>query len=92
LFPVATDQYCRMHILNSKELSMLPHVPRFSEAGVDRVRIEAKYMDAAAVAKITGLYRELIDQGNHHQGLVNGQIESLEGTTITRGHYFRGVL
>lgn len=92
LFPVVTDQYCRMHILNSKELSMIPHVPKFAEAGVDRLRIEAKYMDTATVSKITRFYRELIDQGNNHPALLSGQVEALEGTEITRGHYFRGVL
>lgn len=92
LFPVVTDQYCRMHILNSKELSMIPHVPKFAEVGVDRLRIEAKYMDTATVSKMTRLYRELIDQGNNHQALISGQVEVLEGTEITRGHYFRGVL
>lgn len=92
LFPVVTDQYCRMHILNSKELSMIPHVPRFAEAGVDRLRIEAKYMDTATITKVTRLYRELIDQGNNHPAFISGQAESLEGAEITRGHYFRGVL
>ncbi len=91
LFPVVTDQYCRMHVLNAKELSMIPHVARFAEIGVDRLRIEAKYMDAAAVTKITQLYRGLIDQENH-QAVVSNQAELSEAADITRGHYFRGVL
>ncbi|MBU2701560.1 putative protease [Sporomusaceae bacterium BoRhaA] len=91
-FPVVTDQYCRMHILNANELSMIPHVPRFGEIGVDRLRIEAKYMDVKAVNKMTQLYRQLIDQGDGHQAFASGQFESLEAANITRGHYFRGVL
>lgn len=92
LFPVMTDPYCRMHILNSKRLSMIPHVPRLAEAGVDRIRIEAKDLDAAEIRQITKIYRELIDQGSSHPALVNGRIEELEPADMTRGHYFRGVL
>lgn len=92
LFPAVTDQFCRMHILNANELSMIPHVPRFTEIGVDRLRIEAKYMDTKEVNKVTQLYRKLIDQGYENQALANGQVESLEAADITRGHYFRGVL
>jgi len=91
-FPVTTDQFCRMHILNAKELSMLPHVNRFARIGIDRLRIEAKFATAAEVAKITALYRELIDQGEDHPTLVQGNWEKIEHANITRGHYFRGVL
>jgi putative protease len=92
LFPVATDQFCRMHILNAKELSMLSHVPRFIRAGVGRLRFEAKYSPVTEVARITRLYRELIDQGEEHPLLARDRTSSVEHEQITRGHYFRGVL
>lgn len=92
LFPVATDQFCRMHILNAKELSMVAHVPRFIRAGVGRLRFEAKYSTVSEVARITRLYRELIDQGEEHPLIAQNKAGSVEHEHITRGHYFRGVL
>lgn len=92
LFPIATDQFCRMHVFNAKELSMLPHVPRLMRSGVSRLRIEAKYSSLKEVARITGLYRSLIDLGDQHPLLIEDKIASVEHEHITRGHYFRGVL
>lgn len=92
LFPVVTDQFCRMHVLNAKELSMLPHVPRLMRSGISRLRFEAKYSSIEEVVRVTRLYRELIDQGDLHPLLVNDKITTAEHENITRGHYFRGVL
>lgn len=92
IFPIATDQFCRMHILNAKELSMLPHVPRLMRAGLNRLRFEAKYSTVKEVARVTRLYRSLIDQGEDHPLLVEDKITDSEHEHITRGHYFRGVL
>jgi putative protease len=91
-FPVVTDQFCRMHILNAKELSMLPHVNTLNKIGVNRLRIEGKYTSKESLYKITKLYRELLDLGENHPLLQNGDFSSVEGREITRGHYFRGVL
>jgi len=91
-FPVAGDQFCRMHILNAKELSMLPHVPRLARSGVARIRIEGKATAADALGRTTRLYRELLDQGENHPLLAGDNIKSVEHEDITRGHYFRGVL
>ncbi|MPM95099.1 hypothetical protein SDC9_142250 [bioreactor metagenome] len=92
-FPLVTDQYCRMHVLNSKQLSMIPHVPKFSEIGIDRIRIEGKKGTAEYIGKLTKLYREILDLGQKHQVFNNNSslLEHYEHD-ITRGHYFRGVL
>jgi putative protease len=90
-FPIATDQFCRMHILNTKELSMLPHVERFGEIGVSRIRIEGKYMAPKELADLVRRYRLLLDAGN---SLTERELTQWahEKENITRGHYFRGVL
>ncbi len=92
LFAIATDQFCRMHVFNAKELSMLPHVPRLMRSGLNRLRYEAKYSSVKEIARITGLYRALLDLGEHHPLLADNRISSVEHEHITRGHYFRGVL
>ncbi len=89
-FPVVSDEACRMHILNGKELSMLPHVPRFGQVGIARLRIEACHMKPEEIVNIVGAYRRALDAGP--QGLPAADIEAVEHADITRGHYFRGVL
>lgn len=91
-FPIATDQFCHMHVLNGKELCMYPHVQRLKEAGINRLRIEGRFMDALTLGKTVRLYKEFIQFGNEHPLLQNGQLDAVEGKNITRGHYFRGVL
>jgi putative protease len=89
-FPVLTDDDCRMHILNGKELSMLPHVAKFAQYGVTRLRIEACQMKPDEIARITGYYRQAIAAGA--SGLNEIEIGAVEHADVTRGHYFRGVL
>ncbi len=91
-FPLATDQYCRMHVLNGKELSMLPHIDRFAESGISRLRIEGKWGSDAHLAEVVRLYRECIDLGTRERQRVQEKINAAEHEDITRGHYFRGVL
>ena len=71
---------------------MMPHVMKFAPMGIERVRIEGKYMDANQVRKTTKIYRELLDLGGDHPLFRGGEMEKAEGGQITRGHYFRGVL
>ncbi len=92
IFPIATDQFCRMHVLNAKELSMLPHVPRFGMMGIKRIRIEGKKSTLNHLGKITKLYREILEQGDDHPLFVQDNFKTVEHDDITRGHYFRGVL
>ncbi len=73
LFPAVTDQFCRMHILNSKTLSMIEHRNNFE--GVDRIRIDCRYMNVEETAQIVHAYK-----------YGGSEIEN-----FTRGHYFRGV-
>ncbi|MBP2655495.1 MAG: peptidase [Firmicutes bacterium] len=91
-FRVVGDQFCRMHVLNAKELSMLSHVPRFKESGIERIRIEGKSLTNERIKQITRLYREAIDTGNIYQQSLAQKIAAAEHEDITRGHYFRGVL
>lgn len=82
-FPIVNDQFCRMHILNAHDLSMLKYVRQMSAAGVKRLRIDARYYGEEEVRKQVSLYRQVLD------GLVEID-ENMPQTT--RGHYFRGVL
>lgn len=93
VFPVETDQYCRMHLFNAKELVMLSHLPALLEAGVSAVRIEGKRKSAKELGRLTALYREVLDTGAKHPIFADFQaLAEIEHEDITRGHYFRGVL
>lgn len=82
-FPVVGDQYCKMHILNAHELSMLTNVKHMEGIGVASLRIDGRNYEAKDVGELTRLYKQVL----------RGEIvieENLPNTT--RGHYFRGVL
>lgn len=82
-FPVATDQFCRMHILNAHELSLVANVQQLAAAGVASLRIDGREYDEAKLAELIELYRLVLGGGVEAP-------ENLPGTT--RGHYFRGVM
>ena len=81
-----------MHVLNAKTLSMLPHMGRFARLGIDRLRIEGRFMTAQEIGETIRAYREFLSYGEELTEAQKAKAESLEGKDITRGHYFRGVL
>ncbi|MCX9083387.1 MAG: DUF3656 domain-containing protein [Candidatus Methanoperedens sp.] len=86
-FPVINDTHNHTNILNSRELCMLDYVPDIIKAGVSCLRIEAGTYDPKMTGKITGEYREAIDDA------VSGKKSEKHCTgAYTNGHYFRGVL
>lgn len=55
LFPVVTDQFCRMHILNSKTLSMIEHRAEFE--GIASMRVDCRAMTIDETAQIVRAYK-----------------------------------
>lgn len=79
-FPVLFDRWCRTHIFNSRELSLLDHLEQVRESGVRLLRIEGRTKDPAWIREVVAAYRS---------GLAGEEV-SLAGD-YTKGHYFRGV-
>lgn len=92
LFPLAMDQFCHMHVLNSKVLSMMPHAMKFRAAGIETMQIEAKAMGEKEIASIVKAYRKAMAFPEEPAEAQLSWIHEQEGKDITRGHYFRGVL
>lgn len=92
LFPLAMDQFCHMHVLNSKVLSMMPHAMKFRAAGIETMQIEAKAMGEKEIAAIIKAYRKAMAFPEEPDEAQLSWIHEQEGKDITRGHYFRGVL
>lgn len=98
IFPVEVDQFCRMHLYNPKELSMLAHADKFLQLGIDSLRIEAQRYSPSAVLQVTQIYRQVIDAASSHL-MQHLDLENLEKTLakmtnagFTKGHYYRGVI
>ena len=88
IFPLRTDPYCRMHIMNSHEMDMRAYVPMLLQKGISILRVDGRHMKPSYV-------RDIVSQ---YVGIATGTMEAppkkidSQGESITRGHYFRGIL
>ena len=88
IFPIRTDPYCRMHIMNSHEMDMRAYVPMLLQKGISILRVDGRHMKPSYVKDIVSQY----------VGIATGLMEAppkkidSQGESITRGHYFRGIL
>ncbi|MBF1739825.1 MAG: U32 family peptidase [Veillonella sp.] len=88
IFLIRTDPYCRMHIMNSHEMDMRAYVPMLLQKGISILRVDGRHMKPSYVKDIVSQY----------VGIATGTMEALpkkidsQGESITRGHYFRGIL
>ena len=88
IFPIRTDPYCRMHIMNSHEMDMRAYVPMLLQKGISILRVDGRHMKPSYVKDIVSQY----------VGIATGTMEATpkkidsQGESITRGHYFRGIL
>ncbi|WP_066640323.1 DUF3656 domain-containing U32 family peptidase [Desulfolucanica intricata] len=96
VFPVEVDQYCHMHIFNSKDLCVLEDVPELSKMGISSFRIEARHEDFNYVRKVATIYREALDSvgvgSDKDLQKVKEVLTELVPGGLTKGHYYRGVI
>lgn len=84
MFPLKTDEYCHMHILNSRILDMRPYVHKLVHAGLNRLCVDVRAGDEPAYS----LVKSFVD-------ILSGRKEAPSAESsgeITRGHFLRGVL
>ena len=76
LFPVVTDQFCRMHILNSKILSMIERRKDFNGVAT-RIRIDCRTMNDEEIFRTVQAYKftgeEIADftRGHYFRGVTD---------------------
>lgn len=87
VFPLRTDPYCRMHIMNSHMLDMRAYVPDLVEKGLSILRIDGRHWEASDLHAVIADYQAII--GGRKEPPAK---EAGKGQAITRGHYFRGIL
>lgn len=83
--PLGTDQYCHVHLLNSRDLEMIPYIAKLRRAGLTWLRLEGRGRDSAWIGQTARLYSRV----------CSGQeqmVFSKENKEITRGHFFHGIL
>ena len=91
-FPLVMDQFCNMHVLNCKKLSMLPHLRKLADYGINQLRIEGKHLSSEELYEMVSNYKEVMELSDKNYENQKSVLTDLEGENITRGHYFRGVL
>lgn len=97
VFPVVHDEFCRTHIYNAKELSMIEDVRPLAEAGISRFRLELSFEDRERAAKTIQLWKKELDRfmgnpkGYQPVPEVREIIDAMSPAGLTKGHYYRGV-
>ena len=82
-FRLIGDQFCRMHVLNSQDLSVLGGLSELRTMGIARLRIDGRTYEPNQLRGLVRRFKEVLM-------LQDGTAENMPGTT--RGHYYRGVL
>jgi putative protease len=92
LFPVYTNQHCRMHLLNSADLVMAGELHRLADQEL-WLRLELRERSPQEVRATVDLYRKAlsIQGGEDEKEELIREAHRISGRDMTRGHYFRGV-
>lgn len=87
-FPVVVDEFCRMHLLNSRYLSLLREVETLKDRRLG-LRLELRHQAPEVAAKVISLFqRGLAGAGSEED---QSALESILEQGLTRGHFYRGV-
>jgi len=97
VFPVELDQYCRMHIFNSRDLCVIEDLPELAGAGVSVLRIEARREGSRYVRDVTRAYRDALAQkpgerSPERLSLLKESLARHSPAGFTKGHFYRGVM
>lgn len=86
LFPVKTDEWCHMHILNCNRLDMRPYLKELVDAGLTSLIVDVRGVEEP-VNEIIGDSVKILDGNYDTARSFNPQQKG-----VTRGHFFKGVL
>lgn len=96
-FPVEMDQFCRMHIFNSRDLCVIEDIGDLAAAGVGALRIEARREGPDYVRDVVRAYSAVLERlpevfNEEKSALLKDSLAKYSPTGFTKGHYYRGVL
>lgn len=87
VFPLRTDPYCRMHIMNSHEMDMRAYIPSLVHKGIRILRLDLRQYTGKDTERIVRDYVDILEGRKEAPPKAMTKDEP-----ITRGHYFRGIL
>ncbi|ABZ84369.1 peptidase u32 family protein [Heliomicrobium modesticaldum Ice1] len=96
-FPLYTDAFCRMHVMNPKDLSLLENLPDLLSLGFRRLRVEGRTENAAWLKSVLPVYRKALQAaaaGRWDEASLSrwrAALEKVHPAGYTKGHLFRGV-
>ncbi|NLZ44074.1 MAG: U32 family peptidase, partial [Clostridia bacterium] len=90
LFPLVCDEFCRCHLMNSHDLSLLGELPVLREKGVG-LRLDLRFYRAPVAARLITLFQKALEDGVPRGGELWQEVTAITGRKTTRGHYRRGV-
>lgn len=97
-FPIYTDQYCRLHLLNAKDLCLYGDLEKILTVPGLVLRLELKTYHANQLTPFVQSYHNALkaiaenrESAAADNESVISQFKSATGRGITKGHYFRGV-
>ena len=79
------------HIMNSRDMCMIEHIPELIEAGVDSFKIEGRMKSSYYAAVVTNAYRHAIDAAVSGEGLDRlwvDEVNKVSHRPYTTGFYF----
>lgn len=89
-FPVYEDED-GAHILNSRDMCMIEHLPELIAAGVDSLKIEGRMKSAYYTAAVTNAYRHALDEaidGRPLSPVWRDEVMKLSHREYCTGFYF----
>lgn len=97
IFPLLTDNKCRMQILNSKKLFLLEYVNELIDNDLGIMRLQFTNEGKNEIINIIKTYKKVIDCAIKGQKIISEEIIELiekykANDDYTKGHYFRGVI
>lgn len=87
-FPISIDNFCHMHLLNSRDLSLIQEIPDLQEKDLS-LRLDLRFHPNETARRIILLCQEGVATKCDHD--LWEKVASVSGRGLTRGHYHRGV-
>ena len=87
-FPVVVDDFCRLHLLNSRYLSLLRELEGLRNQKLS-LRLELRHQNPEVATKVITLYQKALAVGGTEED--QSTLEAILEQGLTRGHFYRGV-
>lgn len=86
-FPLVTDEFCRSHLLNSRDLCLISEIPELKNKRLG-LRLDLRYYTPPVTRHLAALFQEALNEET--TGLWK-KVSAVTGRKTTRGHFYRGV-